>query len=99
MAKNVSGAAAKVGGIGAKKGRGCLPKVIGGVIAAVILIVFLGYLFNFANTDANRIGLHYGGGIIEDKKFKSVIEPGSTNKLIGPGDTVYTYPIDQRSYI
>src|SRR6266508_1815781 len=101
MAKNFSGAAAKVGGItsGAKKGRGCLPKVIGGVIAAVILIVFLGYLFNFASTDANRIGLHYGGGVIEAKKFKSIIEPGSTNNLIGPGDTMYTYPIDQRSYI
>ncbi len=37
--------------------------------------------------------------MVEDKKFKSIIPPGSTNKLIGPGDTVYAYPIDQRSYI
>ncbi len=51
------------------------------------------------STDANRIGLHYGGGVIEDKKFKSIMPPGATNKLIGPGDTVYSYPIDQRSYI
>ena len=37
--------------------------------------------------------------MVEDKKFKSIVPPGSTNKLIGPGDTLYTYPIDQRSYI
>lgn len=97
MAKNLSEAVAKkTPGVG---GKGCLPKAIGGVVAVVILLVFLGYVFNFADTDANRIGLHYGGGIIEDKKFKSIIPPGSTNELIGPGDTVYTYPIDQRSYI
>jgi len=100
MAKNLSGATTKITGAPRRLGGGsCMPKVIGGVIAAVIVIVFLGYLFNFASTDANRIGLHYGGGVIEAKKFKSIIEPGSTNKLIGPGDTMYTYPIDQRSYI
>jgi len=37
--------------------------------------------------------------VVEDKKFKSIIPPGSTNRLIGPGDTVYAYPTDQRSYI
>jgi hypothetical protein len=74
-------------------------KVIGGLILAVIAIIVLFNIFNFADTDANKIGLHYGGGVIEDKKFKSIIPPGSTNKLIGPGDTVYDYPIDQRSYI
>ncbi|MEV0789652.1 SPFH domain-containing protein [Kribbella sp. NPDC050459] len=74
-------------------------KVIGFLILAVIVVIVLFNIFNFANTDANRIGLHYGGGVIEDKKFKSVVPPGSTNKMIGPGDTLYTYPIDQRSYI
>jgi hypothetical protein len=74
-------------------------KVIGGLILAVIALIILLNIFNFASTDANRIGLHYGGGVIEDKKFKSIIPPGSTNKLIGPGDKLYTYPIDQRSYI
>lgn len=97
MAKNLTGAAAAT--TGPKKKYGCLGMGIGGVVAVVILIMFLGYVFNFADTDANRIGLHYGGGVIEDKKFKSIIPPGSTNKMIGPGDTVYTYPIDQRSYI
>jgi hypothetical protein len=82
-----------------KGGGSVKAKVIGGVIAAVIALIILFNIFNFADTDANRIGLHYGGGIVEDKKFKSIVPPGSTNKLIGPGDTVYTYPIDQRSYI
>jgi hypothetical protein len=93
MAKlgNAGAAVAKRGGV---KGT-----VIGGAIAAVILLIILFNIFNFADTDANRIGLHYGGGVVEDKKFKSIIPPGSTNKLIGPGDTVYDYPIDQRSYI
>ena len=74
-------------------------KVIGGLVLAVIALIILFNIFNFASTDANRIGLHYGGGVIEDKKFKSIVPPGSTNKLIGPGDKLYTYPIDQRSYI
>lgn len=81
------------------KGGSVKAKVIGGVILLVVVIIVLANLFNFADTDANKIGLHYGGGVIEDKKFKSIIPPGSTNKLIGPGDTVYSYPIDQRSYI
>lgn len=83
----------------ANGGGGVKAKVIGGLIAAVIALIVLFSIFNFADTDANRIGLHYGGGVVEDKKFKSIIPPGSTNKLIGPGDTVYDYPIDQRSYI
>ncbi|MEU4191240.1 SPFH domain-containing protein [Kribbella sp. NPDC026611] len=78
---------------------GTKAKVVGGLIAAVIVIIILFNIFNFASTDTNRIGLHYGGGIVEAKKFKSIIPPGSTNKMIGPGDTLYTYPIDQRSYI
>lgn len=78
---------------------GALGKLIGGGIGVVVLLVVLFSIFNFADTDANRIGLHYGGGLVEEKKFKSIVPPGSTNKLIGPGDNVYTYPIDQRSYI
>jgi hypothetical protein len=74
-------------------------KVIGGLIAAVVVVIIGFNIFNFASTDTNRIGLHYGGGVVEAKKFKSIIPPGSTNKMIGPGDTLFTYPIDQRSYI
>jgi hypothetical protein len=91
---------AKLGTVTAvAKGGSVKAKVIGGLVLAVIALIILFNLFNFASTDANRIGLHYGGGVIEDKKFKSIIPPGSTNKLIGPGDKLYTYPIDQRSYI
>ncbi|MFF1821725.1 SPFH domain-containing protein [Kribbella sp. NPDC058245] len=90
---------AKLGTTAIKSGGSVKAKVIGGGIVVVLLLIVLFNIFNFASTDANRIGLHYGGGVIEDKKFKSIIPPGSTNKLIGPGDTVYDYPIDQRSYI
>jgi len=90
---------AKLGTAAVAKGGSVKAKVIGGVVLLVVVIIVLANVFNFADTDANRIGLHYGGGVIEDKKFKSIIPPGSTNKLIGPGDTVYSYPIDQRSYI
>ncbi|WP_405069102.1 SPFH domain-containing protein [Kribbella sp. NBC_01510] len=95
MAKLGNAAAA----INPKGGGGVKAKVIGGIVLVVIVIIVLANIFNFASTDTNRIGLHYGGGVVEAKKFKSIIPPGSTNKLIGPGDTLYTYPIDQRSYI
>ena len=95
MAKLGNAAAA----IKPKGGGGVKAKVIGGIVLVVIVIIVLANIFNFASTDTNRIGLHYGGGVVEAKKFKSIIPPGSTNKLIGPGDTLYTYPIDQRSYI
>jgi len=81
------------------RGKSTKGKVIGVLIAIVVLLIILFNIFNFASTEANKIGLHYGGGVVEDKKFKSIIPPGSTNKLIGPGDTLYSYPIDQRSYI
>ena len=95
MAKLGNAAAA----VKVRTGGGVKAKVIGGIILGVIVIIVLANIFNFASTDTNRIGLHYGGGVVEAKKFKSIIPPGSTNKLIGPGDTLYTYPIDQRSYI
>ncbi|MFG1818110.1 SPFH domain-containing protein [Kribbella sp. NPDC049174] len=95
MAKLGNAAAA----VKATGGGGVKAKVIGGIVLAVIALIVLFNIFNFADTDANKIGLHYGGGVVEDKSFKSIIPPGSTNKLIGPGDTVYAYPIDQRSYI
>ncbi|GAA1591934.1 hypothetical protein GCM10009789_52520 [Kribbella sancticallisti] len=90
---------AKLGATAVAKGGSTKGKIVGGVIVGVIALIILFSLFNFASTDANKIGLHYGGGVIEDKKFKSIIPPGSTNKLIGPGDKIYAYPIDQRSYI
>jgi len=76
-----------------------LGKVIGAGVAALAVIVVLASTVNVADTAANQIGLHYGGGLVEDKTFKGIVPVGTTNKIIGPGDTVYLYPIDQRSYI
>ncbi len=47
----------------------------------------------------NEIGLIYGGGTFEEKEYKGVFQPGRTNELIGLGDDVYLYRIDQRSWI
>ena len=50
------------------------------------------------SSQVNQIGLHYSGGIVEDKEFVSLIEPGATNTRIGLGNVVYYYPNDQRTY-
>lgn len=50
------------------------------------------------SSEVNQIGLHYAGGIIEDKVFIELIEPGATSRGIGAGNVVYYYPNDQRTY-
>lgn len=52
----------------------------------------------FTSSQVNEIGLHYSGGVIEDKTFQQLIDPGATNKQTGFGDIVYYYPNDQRTY-
>jgi hypothetical protein len=46
--------------------------------------------------------LRYGGGITEEKAYKGMIEPGTTNQFVfgsGTGDDLYHYPRTQRSWI
>ena len=52
-----------------------------------------------AGTAANEIGVHYGGGPVEDKTYQGLVSPGSTSEPVGYGDAVYRYRIDQRSWI
>lgn len=49
------------------------------------------------STEPDQKALHYEGGAIQDKKFKSVVEP-SKKEFFGPGDKTYVYPVGQRSY-
>lgn len=66
---------------------------------AIILAAALGLsACGFTSSQVNQIGLHYSGGVIEDKTFQQLIEPGATNKQTGFGDIVYYYPNDQRTY-
>ena len=66
MAKLGNAAAA----IKPKGGGSVKAKVIGGIILVVIVIIVLAGIFNFASTDTNRIGLHYGGGVVEAEEVQ-----------------------------
>lgn len=66
-------------------------------ILAVLAALLLGAC-GTASTSTNEVGLHYGGGIREEKSFKGIVDPGATNAFVGFGDHVYTYPVDQRTY-
>lgn len=52
-----------------------------------------------ADTEINEIGLIYTGGLIEDRAYKGLLEPGANNNQVGYGSEVYRYRTDQRSYI
>lgn len=52
-----------------------------------------------ASTEPNEVGLHYDRGPIEGRGFNSVVNPNTSNKAVGPSDQVFTYRIDQRSWI
>ena len=51
------------------------------------------------STETYEIGLVYEGGVIEDKEYRGILEPGSTANPIGLGSSVYRYRTDQRTYI
>jgi hypothetical protein len=48
-------------------------------------------------TQADMVGLHYGGGPIENPSFKGCVEPGQ-KEYNGPGDIHFLFPTNQRSY-
>lgn len=50
------------------------------------------------STTADTIGLHYHGGPIEGESFDGIVEPGSGNTFIGPGDTLIRVPTNKRDY-
>jgi regulator of protease activity HflC (stomatin/prohibitin superfamily) len=54
------------------------------------------------NTGVEDLTLRYGGGITEEKEYKGLIQPGTTNQFVfgsGTGDSLYHYPRTQRSWI
>lgn len=67
------------------------------IMLAVLAMVASGC--GLASSQINETCLVYSGGLWEDKEFVSVLEPGATNNMIGPGDSVYCYPNDQRSWV
>lgn len=75
----------------------------GSILATLgVLLALVGVLAMFsatARTDANEIGLVYGGGLFEGRQFQQVIEPGTGMTFVGWFDPMYTYPVTQRDYI
>jgi hypothetical protein len=65
----------------------------------MLLAMMAVLLIGCADTATNEIGLSYGGGPFEDKGYQGTLDPGLTAKVVGIGDAVYRYRIDQRSWI
>ena len=74
---------------------------ITGIILSVLLGIFtiVSLFFSVKKTEADRIGLAYGGGIFEGRQFQGITQPGSGLKFIGWYDKFYEYPTTQRNYI
>lgn len=73
--------------------------VIGAFLA---LVVFLLIIFIPAYTDStptDKIGLSYGGGPFEAKKFQRIVNPASGRFINGWFDKLFLYPTTQRNYI
>lgn len=78
-----------------------------GRVIAAILAVIVGLAFviaamvawPFQQTPRDKIGLSYGGGIIEGAHFQGIHQPGQGTFFNGWGDKLYLYPVTQRNYI
>lgn len=54
------------------------------------------------DSGVEHLTLRYGGGVTEEKDYKGMITPGTTNQFVfgsGTGDSLYHYPRTQRSWI
>lgn len=68
------------------------------ILAGLGLIVTL-VMWPFAKTPRDKIGLSYGGGVVEGAHFQGIHDPGSGLFFNGWGDRLYLYPTTQRNYI
>lgn len=70
------------------------------LVTVSIVVVVVGFkALTLASSEINERCLIYSGGIVEDKAYTGVLEPGATAEPIGFGSSTYCYRIDQRSYI
>lgn len=69
------------------------------VIVIAVLAAFLALTtITWSDTGNAQIGLHYKGGIFQDKTFAGVIPPGQSIRPVGLMDSVYYLPANQRTY-
>lgn len=71
------------------------------VVVAVLLTLFtiVSVFLSAHKTEADKIGLSYGGGMFEGRHFQRTIDPGSGLQFPGWFDKWYEYPTTQRNYI
>lgn len=69
------------------------------LLILVLPILFLAGACGMKSSAVNELCLIYSGGVVEDKNYEGLLEPGSTNKSTGYGSKTYCYKTDQRSYI
>lgn len=75
---------------------------VGAILVLVIIAGIVGLIAltqSLASTPADKIGLVYGGGPIDEKKYVKVLPPGSGLTNIGVFNRLYEYPTTQRTYI
>lgn len=72
-----------------------MPPKLRAVVAALVAAVALAAC---GSTKADEIGLHYNGGPIEGESFEGIVDPGSGQQFIGPGDRIVTLPLTTRTY-
>jgi len=75
-------------------------KVTAAVALGVFVIVLLATIPLYTDiTPADKVGLSYGGGPFEGRKFQGVYQPGYARFINGWGDRLFLYPVTQRNYI
>lgn len=71
------------------------------IIMLVVIALFLTGCGTLSS-GVEDLTLRYGGGITEEKDYKGMLEPGTTNQFVfgsGAGDELYHYPRTQRSWV
>jgi regulator of protease activity HflC (stomatin/prohibitin superfamily) len=68
-----------------------------GLLLLIVLLITVPS--SFKKTDANEVGLSYGGGVFEGRHYQRQVNPGSGLFFNGVFDKLYRYPSTQRNYI
>jgi len=80
---------------GPRYGRIAVASMVG-----VFLLVLVGVgIAGLKKTPRDKVGISYGGGMIEGAHFQRIVQPGSNLFFNGFGDKLYLYPVTQRNYI
>lgn len=76
---------------------GCAIPFFGGILVIILLLLTIPFYTDI--TPADHIGLSYGGGPFEGRKFQGIYNPGHSRFINGWGDRLFLYPVTQRTYI